>query len=248
MYPQDDVDIEDLAKKSGQKKSYPITTLDVPIITINGNEGIFSQKYKGEKFDIQSKTIEIVILRVRKYLSEFESGITTTEHDGNKSVAVAFEYNGEKKKWSLLENNLSEVLKEKYKLGTHQVLYVIHENELKKLDVKGGSLSQLYDYFKEFSKDYMFQYKTTVFTIEKEGRGKKYFAGDFQKGEPLNKDELKLVAKHIVEISDTLQDNRSMEKVIEVNKAVAVKEELPESDDGATPQGEEGIDPSKIPF
>lgn len=241
----EEINIEELAELSGQKKSYPITTMKLPVINLNGKTGIFIRReINGDKTEIEEKRLEVVILRVRRSLSDFNTGLFTSEHDSPKSVAAIFERGDKFTKF--VEEDISETLKNKYGLGTHQILYCLYKNELVKIDVKGGSLGVreeaggLYDYFREFGKDYMFQYETFISPITRQAKAIEYFAMDFSKGEKIDQQRLILASKYITEIANTLQDRKSVEKKELVSHLI---EDLPESDDG-----EKRIDPKDIPF
>lgn len=243
MNESNEINVEELAELSGQKKSYPITTMKLPVISLNGKTGVFVRREpNGDKTELEDKRLQIIILRVRRSLSDFNTGMFTTEHDSPKSVCAIFERGDKFTKF--VEEDLSDNLKQKYGLGTHQVLYSLYKDELVKIDVKGGSLGVrdgvggLYDYFREFGKDYMFQYETFISPITRQAKAIEYLAMDFSKGEKIDQHKLVGVAKYITEIANTLQDRKSIEKKEQIQQ---IAEELPESDDGR-------IDLDKIPF
>lgn len=193
----------------GSMMSKPFKYL-VPLIRFNGNTGEFrkiSNDENGNKVETPiTKPFKFVILKKRKLLSSFS---TNTSYFTN-------EYDTPNVKVCLFKNVAGVVSFEKIGFGpdlraefqalkTHEVIYLLHEGEVCKFEVKGGSLGNYYDYLTSLNNQdlHTFQVNTILDSIKtKNEAGFGYFAVTFT-SEPTEV-ALDLIESQMNEVSDNI--------------------------------------------
>jgi hypothetical protein len=135
-----------MAAMSGDSGGGKAPRYRVPLIKFDGNTGEF-RKIDPETKDATPlpKQIEIVILKNRKKLEDYDSGLSTNEFNGLHQKVTLFK--SDDGKFSRVAVDVPTVLKEDYPtLKTQEVLYVLFEGEICQLVVKGGSSTNFYSY------------------------------------------------------------------------------------------------------
>lgn len=142
-----------LADKSGDANNSRPPKYVVPLIRFDGNRGEFrkiSKNADGENVEEDLKSpIEFVILKKRRLLSAYSPNQSyfTNEHNSTADKLMLFKVIS--KTVSLETTGYTDELRAKYQtLKTHEVIYVLYENEVCKMEIKGGSLGGYYDYQK----------------------------------------------------------------------------------------------------
>ena len=166
--------------------------LDVATVQLNGNTGTFRKVIRskdGIKTEDLGPTVDIVILRIRRQLTEFknEKFNSTSEHNHPNDTVLYF---------PTQEKMSSKDLRVKYTgLRTQQILYALLNNELVRVVVKGASLGSknkpedsmpFYEYLNQYEKDeHIWQYMTSLQARPEKGKLGKYFAIHFEQGQKL---------------------------------------------------------------
>lgn len=231
--------------------------LSVNRIKFDGNNGSFGFRVKrGDKYetDLIGKSLKVVVLRVRRKLSNWDKGASSTEHNV-KSDKVALFQDGK-----MIARGTAEEIREKYDfLRTIQVLYVYYEGKVYSIDVKGASLGSqnkapdtisFYDYLRAFnSGSHIWQFWTTIEpVIEKKG-AKSYYAMTFKKGPLVDEETASAIKDETKALHEafTAQDNyeRGRSSAFEHTEAAQppiAEEEIPSLED------DDDISPEDIPF
>jgi hypothetical protein len=177
-----------------------------PMIRLEGNEGKFlfleltDEGYaEPEEMDKTFKGAIIAVRTQMAYMTDDDSAFTS-EYDSPKEKVALFEptTNSVQK---VDEGTQDELRISHPKLKLRKILYVLTKDMgIVKVQVKGGGLVYLFDFFKEFSnKEHIFEFMTEFgFTQERnEKMRKNYYAMTFEKGDLLTEAELGAVADHI---------------------------------------------------
>ena len=212
---------EELVNMSGEKNVRQSGRYTVPIISLQGSIGIFQKRFPNketgewETEDIKGKSIKGVFLKVRRRLFQFKadpSGKSTgetlfsNEHD-SWSDKVAILESTKSGKTMKVDEGYYEQIREKYQgLKVHMHIYMLVDDEVIKLMVKGSSLSNLFRYLKEdiSSDEHSFEYVTKLTMIENESSLGKYFSIDFVKGE---KSDLEVVGPKMKEVHSAVEQS-----------------------------------------
>lgn len=271
---------EELAKMSGEENIMGAPRYSPPIIRLQGKEGIFQKITKDNEGETQTedlpKTIEITTLKFRRTLTRFvtekgklKESYFTSEHNSSNDEITIFVRNKEGE-IKLIDSGNAKKMKEKHNLKMVQIIYVLVDNEIFKLNVKGSSLSALYEFRIEAKKtgkhfhELLLKIGMTKFTSPLGD----YYAMDFSIKKELTKKEIEIVGEKIKEISDKLNEIDSyykdregkeegefvaegIEKQFKKDDEEKAKREKAGFDDGEMDDGgidEEEIDVNKINF
>lgn len=162
-----------LASKSGDNNSSRPPKYECPLIRFDGNKGTFrkvSKDANNENVETEIKSpFGFVILKKRRNLSSFSTNQSyfTNEHNTNLERIMLFKVIA--KTVTLEDIGCTSDLREKYQtLKTHEVVYVLFDDEVCKMEIKGGSLGGYYDYQKSLSEEELHSFEvTTVIGSEK---------------------------------------------------------------------------------
>lgn len=215
-----------LAEKSGDSNNSRPPKYTVPLIRFDGNRGEFRKITKndnGENVEVPiSIPLEFVILKKRRLLSAFSPNKSyfTNEHNSTSDQLMLFKVI--EKTVSLDDIGYTDQLREKYQtLKTHEVIYVLYDGEVCKMEIKGGSLSNYYDYQKALQSEelHSFEVETVVGSEKvKNDQGFSYFRLTFDHKE--FDGDFSLVEKKIDEVVSACNesDNYTKQKIAEKSK------------------------------
>lgn len=181
-----------LAEMMNEQEFVRPAATPLPIISLEGNKGVFMKKpVDGDKVEL-GQTFSGVIVGVRQVLSNYQpkSIKNTPEYSKpNTDRVPLFEKKGKTEKGMKIDENTPVALKAKYpELRTQVYLYMLVSDEMVKVKIKGAGMTHWFDFLKELSKKklHTFQvkvkidpafekneelgndYYATVLTIEKE--------------------------------------------------------------------------------
>lgn len=147
-----------MADLSGDSRNSAPPKYVVPLIRFDGNRGEFkkiSKSESGENIEeIIKAPLDIIILKKRRILSSFSPAVSyfTNEHNNTSERLILFKNLSKTVTQEAI--GFTEDLREKYQtLRTHEIIYVLFEGEICKMEIKGGSLSGYYDYQKALSSE-----------------------------------------------------------------------------------------------
>lgn len=209
-----EIDLEALAEASGENAVKGAPKLDLPILKLNGSKGNFTLLKKGKKIELENE-IEGVILKIRRSCTFYSKTkqMFSTEVNGNNDKMVLFEVftkqNGDRSFNKVDEGTYAELKQRKPDLKFIQVIYFLMDGEIVKLQVKGGGLTNLFEYYKQFGNSHLFQFITKI-TTEQKTDPITYYTMVFAKGEAI--DDLADVAEKINYLADTLNKIDSFRK------------------------------------
>lgn len=217
---------EQLAEMSGENEVKGAPKLDLPILKLNGTKGTFTLLKNGKKSDLGSNVAGI-ILKIRRAANFYSKTkrMFSTEANGFGDKLVLFE-TFEKKNGDVSYNKVDEgtynELKERHpEIKYTQIIYFLLDGEIVKFQVKGGGLTNLFEYYKKFEKDeHLFEFETIVGTEQKTDPIT-YYATTFAKGGELGSEEMEDVAEKIAYLSETIK------KIDEYRKAKPEAQEQP---------------------
>lgn len=189
--------------------------LEVDILKFNGQTGKFKklENKDGKYLEMpeEKKNPEGIVIKVRRSLQAFGKDIQlfTNEHNSIADKLVLFEkskdQNG-KTKTVMIDEGMTKDLRDKYQnLRLMQVFYILIGNKRYKLNVKGKSLSNLFDFYAELSKtnSHIFEFTTKFKVRQEESQLGSYYALAFERGEDV---ELEAVAKEIKKLDAELKE------------------------------------------
>jgi len=183
----------------------------VPLIRFNGNRGEYrkiSYDADGNKVETPlTNPVQFVILKKRRLLSHYSpnGSYFTNEYDSpNQQVSLFKNVAGTVTHEA---TGIATDLREQFQqLRTHEVIYLLHEGQVCKMEVKGGSLGNYYDYQKSLQDEDLhgFQVLTSVSSesAKSEG-GMSYYKITFQK--LVLTTSLDEVEAHMTEVSSNLK-------------------------------------------
>jgi len=260
------VDLNKLKELSGEDQGAP--KYDVPIVRIDGNDGYFYRIEKQADGSTKSKKIgEEIIgtpLKYRRTLQEFNEDFSlfTNEHNSWKDVLTLFERKETKKgmKTSMLDTGNSKELREKYQgLRMTQIIYfLLDTKEVVKLQVKGASLSSLFEFREKLKKDksssHTFQFVLKIGSKECEMKKlkKKYYAMSFAVLKEV--EDMDFIAKKMEEVDNKIKeiDEHYANKKYSEDDPFEDGIKTINVDDDDIPvidkEKDEDIDPKDIPF
>lgn len=198
--------IERMANKVGKQKKAP--KYDVPLLKFNGNTGNF------RKLDFQEGTDEgidppkFITLKMRSLLSSYspQASYWTNEYESPNQIVSLFRRDdgGITHQGNGTPGNLRDNFPEA-RLRTKKALYGLYEDEVCKLEVRGASLGNFFDYQRELDEAGLHNFQvytvTGVQSTENEaGMKYKVMTFDFEKHDK----DLDKIEKTQTEIHDNL--------------------------------------------
>lgn len=214
----------DSINQYGDSKSFsrPPKMPSYPYLRLDGNMGVFTLTTrngdKSEKVEV-GKQVDIIMLRVRRRLSDFNSGESTTEHNHKGDNVVLFQTDSESGVTRKLDTGRAEEIRERHpELSTEQVIYGLYNSDLVRLIIKGGSLGSetksagaipFYEYLNQFKgDDHVWMYHTTITPrkeINKKLR-KEYYAMNFVRSEAIADVEIQQVSEWMKKLYDLIKE------------------------------------------
>jgi hypothetical protein len=169
-----------MADKSGASNQAPKYT--VPFIQFDGRAGTFSKvSYKNnEKEEMTLKSpVEFVILKKRRTLSSFKPSYFSTEHNKTNDKIMLFKKmvsNGKSSISFEAVGYANELREQNPLLKTHEIVYVLHEGEVCKMEIKSGSIMDYYAFQKSYGDEELhgFEITTKVSSISAENDSGSY--------------------------------------------------------------------------
>ena len=255
------IDLDKAAEQSGESTLFGSPRYDLPILRIQGKEGNFLKITKDKtgisKTDIlTAKEIEGTTLKFRRTLTRFtkEESYFTTEHSSPNDTISLFEVKTKAdgtKSVAMIDTGTAKDIKEKdQKLKMTQVVYFLWGKEVVKLQIKGSSLKNFYEFRQEVKKKdkHFFQFVIGIEMERVEGKLGEYYTMKFKIVEELKNAKLKAVLGKITEVSDKL------ESIDSYYKSTAGKETGERAGEAITAQAEkedkdeEEINVDTLPF
>lgn len=222
---------------SGEQEGGKAPKYNVPIIKFNGNTGEFKKIVYTDGAKEESAItgeLKIVILKNRKRLEAQDAGLSSVEFNSIKQIVTLFSNTDGKFSKEAVDTVTN--LRENYPvLKTQEVLYVLHDGEICKLIVKGGSSTSFYT-FKDALKEegnHSFSVTTKVGVASAKGKvGKKYFYMTFESA-PLEVtlDEVESKMTEVAEAVKKIDDYNSGKAMSETNSSTSVKTVSTDVDD-----------------
>jgi hypothetical protein len=210
-----DIDLEALAEASGENEVKGAPKLDLPILKLNGSKGNFTLLRQGKKIELDNE-VEGVILKIRRCCTFYSKTkqMFSTEVNSNSDKMVLFEVftkkNGDRSFNKVDEGTYAELKQRKPDLKFIQVIYFLMDGDVVKLQVKGGGLTNLFEYYRKFEgKEHMFQF-TTKITTEQKTDPITYYTMVFERGEAV--ENIADVADNINFLAETLNKIDSFKK------------------------------------
>jgi hypothetical protein len=159
----------------------------LPIISLDGNTGIFKRKNVGEngyeKAEEIGQTFSGVIIAIRMQLSEFGKKVqrSSMEYDKSTDQVTIFERHGKGDKGKKTFSGYAMSAKNAYpELREQRWLYMIVQGALVKVQIKGGSMGYWFKFLQELSKKKLHTFQVVAKfdpnPEHNEELGKDYFA------------------------------------------------------------------------
>lgn len=167
--------LDRLAKMSGEgQERAPKYVL--PLLKFNGNTGEFST-YDTESKEEKAidKPIQITILKRRKALSAFTTNNSFFTNEYSSTVQKVCLYKNIDGTITHEATDIPATLRTKYPgLKTKEVIYCLYEGEVYKLDIKGASLRDFWDFTNKLSEDdkHSFQIVIEIDSVSVKEKGK----------------------------------------------------------------------------
>uniref|UniRef100_A0A7V3JAB3 Uncharacterized protein n=1 Tax=candidate division CPR3 bacterium TaxID=2268181 RepID=A0A7V3JAB3_UNCC3 len=262
---------EDLTKLSGEENVKQRPRYILPVVRLNGKEGIFYKFEKDEEGNIEKidlgDRLQGTILKVRRTFVGWgkDYSLFTNEHNSWKDKMTLFERReGEV---NMIDTGTSAELRPKYpELKMTQVLYLLLEpqKEVVKLLVKGKGLQNLFDFWDEFKSDeHIYQYLLEIRADKEVGKLGEYYYTTFARLREV--DDMNLIADKIREVANKIAEVESYYEVPPVSPEIIEepeqsKIEFKEKETEEVkyidkegfpiygPKKEEDVDPEDIPF
>lgn len=281
-------EIDQMSELSDEKNTKAAPKFSLASLKINGKEGgYYKTVVNGDELETGEDgkaVLELVenpsgvILRPRKSFSFVGADYQLFTNEGGntqKDVFTVFEKRETKKGFSIqaVFQGTPAQLKEKFpELKMTQVIYFLLDEpkELVRLKVKGMSLGNIFDYWKEFgSNEHLFQYKTILGEEKQKNKFGKFVVTTFKKGEKIAdfteiKKNMELIASKISEIEAYYKDRDAemaemagADEPSRPERNMLDKEELKKATDELYQKGDEDVDDdeaedeidvAKIPF
>jgi len=212
-----DIDINKMSEQSGENSLMGAPRYNLPIVRLQGQKGIFQRitkdsEGKTKTEDIGDK-IQGTTLKFMRTLNQFtkEESFFTTEHSSFNDIITLFnvtkKVDGTKSVMMIDEGTAKEIKDKHQGLKMTQVIYFLMGKEIVKLQVKGSSLSNLFEFRQEIKKKkdkHFFQFVLEIDKTKKEGPLGVYYAMEFSVKEEIK--DLKPVAGKMEEVSDKLEE------------------------------------------
>ncbi len=156
------IDLNKLAEESGESSLMGAPKYQLPIVRLHGKEGNFIKITKDKSGQTQQEdlggTIQGTTLRFRRILSCFineETSLFTNEHDSFNDKVTLFQSeskDGKRTTMMSVEGTAKEIRENEPTLKMIQIVYFLMEKEIVKLQIKGSSLKNFYEFRQEIKK------------------------------------------------------------------------------------------------
>lgn len=205
------VDKEKLAKMMGEDKHIRPQPMRIPIVSLNGEKGVFKRldvdaegKYEAKNKDI-GQLFEGVIIGIRLQLSEYTKQYkrSSNEYDSPMERVRVWEASTKKgsKMSQVVEGTPKEIREKKDYAGMRAIrwLYMVtQKGEVIKFRVRGSGLTGFFEYLKELgnSKTHTFEVLTRIQPNQQhnESLDKDYYAPHFEVARVLKEAEIEKIA------------------------------------------------------
>ena len=210
---------KDLSDLSGEKNIKPVPKYNLPIVQLNGNEGVFYKKVIGEKgvdkVEMGDK-ITGVMLKIRRAYNSFskECILSSNEHNSWQDNVTIFKtrmsVEGKPLDTKMFDKGQAKDMKDKHGMKMTQVIYFLLEpdKEIVKLRVRGKGLGNLMEYWKLFKgkDEHVYNYLTEItgYLAGKTPANIDYYATNFQRLEGV--EDMDMVATKIREVAGKIQE------------------------------------------
>lgn len=252
-----------MADAAGEGGGGKFPKYEVPAIRFNGNTGQFRRVgLDGEETDLKTP-VNIVVLKKRSSLSSFRGAtktlpaesMFTSEYDSVHDEVALFQNLGGKT--SFLMNAPVSAIREKHQLlKTSNILYVLFQKEVHKLEVKGGSLGAWFDYLNSLKDDgkHSFEVISSLASEKRknESLGTTYYSITF---EALDKDvDLDVIEAKQQEVAEALAKIEAYSNSRRSASGTTFAAERAEAEEAFNGAGagvdypDEEINPEDIPF
>ena len=262
-------EINEMDSKSHENDVKPAPTFKLASLKLNGKEGNFfktiiengemklNEDNRAMLEDMGAK-IKGVILRARVQFAANETDMEIYTSEGDKGGKFNVFVKTEKEKGGFMTQYAftgnADQIKARYpELKYIQILYFLLEdtNEIVRLKVKGMSLGNLFDYFKEFSRnEHIWQYVSEFGFAHSKNKFGKFFVSTIKRGKKV--EDFSEVQTAIREVNDKLQDiedyYQEKDEQRMMNGEVPIEEAPAQQNDAQT--GEEapkGVDDGELP-
>ena len=233
-------EIDKLSELSDDKNTRSAPTFKLPSLRLNGKEGSYYKTSLTKSGEIvtgdDGKALlekvekpEGVILRARKSFNFVGGDFQLFTNEGGisqKTIFTVFEKRETAKGFSIKmagQGTPAEIKTQFPELKMTQILYfLLNGEELVRLKVKGMSLGNLFDYFKQFSaNEHAFQFLTILGEEKDKNQFGKFVKATFTKGDRLTdlsavKENMELISKKVAEIEEYAKE-RSVELTDELS-------------------------------
>lgn len=211
------VNLDEMSKDSGESTLMGAPKYQLPIVRLHGKDGTFLKITKDKNGQTQTKdlgaTIQGTTLRFRRILSCFiseEVSLFTNEHDSSNDVITLFQSesskDGKRSTMPTAEGPAKTIKENEPRLKMIQIVYFLMNKEIVKLQIKGSSLKNFYEFRQEVKKKegkHFFQFLLEIKKEQVKGKLGSYYTMNFKIKEELK--DLKLVAKKIAEVKENLE-------------------------------------------
>lgn len=166
-----------MAGKSGGGTSAP--KFSVPFLQLDGRSGEFT-KVKDKVETKLTAPVEFVILKKRRTISSYKPSLFSTEHERATDKVMLFKKTFANGKTSIGPDsvgNANDLRQANPLLKVHEIVYVLHEGEVCKLEIKSGSIMDYYAFQKSYADQQLhgFQITTSIGSVEAENDSGKYY-------------------------------------------------------------------------
>jgi hypothetical protein len=251
-----------MAGMSNDNGSRPFKYL-VPLIRFNGNTGEFRKVFYDGTGAAQeaplTKPIKLVILKKRRIVSSYNANASYFTQEHNTVNDKLLLYKNIEKTVTFEAIGYGPELKQKYQqLKTHEIVYALYDGQVYKLDIKGSSVVNYYDYLKSLSKDdlHSFEVYTSISTSKEknESLGTWYHVMKFDKAEAVaNFDEIEKFMTIVHENTKKMDEFSASELIKKSQRGAATAAPRPTIDPemkdfAGVAYPKEDINPNDIPF
>lgn len=211
---KEEIDNEELARMSGESEVRQVRYV-VPVLKFNGSTNAWTKLTQDKDNQFNSEELEaapeVVFLKLRRTLQSYEKaeggGIRTysNEHNSRSDHLTLFERRPGTQKAKMIDQGSVDELRNRYpNLRLKQNVYVLYNDDVLKVGIRGKSLGSLFEYLQSFEKgEHMHQFITKLDSHEETNEGGlTYYVMDFVKGKP---SDLTKVAEKIREVHKNLE-------------------------------------------
>ncbi len=238
---------EELDKFAGPDLASQPPKLELPLIRLNGKTGQFSQ-ITGREEKVLGNEIEVVPLKARRILTAFEKDrqtgeiirYFTNEHNSWNEVVNLFSIKPNSDKADFLDVGTSKELKQRWaNLKMTQVLYCLKGDELVKLNIKGASLGNWFEFLGSLE-DRAYRYIVKVERTEEESPLGNYFVMTFKTKEVVK--DLEKIAEKMKEIHEKITEIDAYYSAQQERIEKEISAELPEESEKESEKPEKSVE------